>query len=46
MARYTGSVGSGQRLVARDFLVLGLITFWVYTAVRFTLAMNAHFARR
>jgi hypothetical protein len=35
MALYTGGFGSGQRLLARDFLVLGLITFWIYTAVRF-----------
>lgn len=42
---FKGGNGSGRRLLARDFLVLGLITFWIYTVVRFALALNAHFAR-
>jgi class 3 adenylate cyclase len=46
MARYTSGFGSGQRLLAKDFLVLGLLTFWIYTAVRLAAALNAHFARR
>ena len=46
MALLTGGFGSGQRLLARDFLLLGLITFWIYTAVRFARALNAHFERR
>jgi len=43
---FKGGTGSGQRLLTRDFLVLGLITFWIYSAVRFALALNEHFARR
>ena len=43
---FKGGNGSGQRLLTRDFLVLGLITFWVYTALRLAAALNAHFARR
>jgi class 3 adenylate cyclase len=43
---FKGGYGSGQRLLARDFLVLGLITFWIYSAARLALALSAHFARR
>jgi class 3 adenylate cyclase len=47
MALFTrGGFGSGQRLSAGGFLVLGLLTFWVYSAVRFARALSAHFARR
>jgi len=46
MALFTGGFGSGQRLSARDFLVLGLITFWIYSALRLARALSAHFARR
>jgi class 3 adenylate cyclase len=38
--------GSGQRLSAGSFVVLGLITFWVYSALRLGRALSAHFARR
>jgi class 3 adenylate cyclase len=38
--------GSGQRLSASGFVVLGLITFWIYSAVRLARALSAHFARR
>ncbi|HSA89180.1 MAG TPA: adenylate/guanylate cyclase domain-containing protein [Burkholderiales bacterium] len=43
---FKGGYGLGQRLMARDFLVLGLITFWIYPVVRLVLALNAHFTRR
>jgi class 3 adenylate cyclase len=43
---FKGGYASGQRLLTRDFLVLGLITFWIYPAARLALALNAHFARR
>jgi len=46
MALFSGGFGTGQRLLARDFLVLGLITFWIYTAVRLSRALSAHFERR
>jgi class 3 adenylate cyclase len=38
--------GSGQRLSPGSFVVLGLITFWVYSALRLGRALSAHFARR
>ena len=38
--------GSGPRLSAGSFVVLGLITFWVYTALRLGRALRAHFAQR
>ena len=41
-----GGFGSGQRLSASGFLALGLITFWVYSALRFAHALRAHFAHR
>ena len=47
MAVFTrGGFGSGQRLSASGFVVLGLITFWIYSAMRFARALSAHFARR
>jgi class 3 adenylate cyclase len=47
MAVFTrGGFGSGQRLSASGFVVLGLITFWIYSAMRFVRALSAHFARR
>lgn len=46
MVLFTGGFGSGQRLSARDFLALGLITFWIYPALRLARALSAHFARR
>jgi class 3 adenylate cyclase len=42
----TGGFGSAQRLALRDFVLLGLLTGWIYTAVRFSNALGAHFARR
>lgn len=41
-----GSFGSGQRLSATGFLVLGLLTFWIYSTLRFAAALRHHFARR
>lgn len=35
-----------QRLSAGTFIVLGLITFWVYTALRCARALRTHLARR
>jgi class 3 adenylate cyclase len=40
------SFGSGQRLSPGSFVALGLLTFWIYTAVRLARAVSVHFARR
>jgi class 3 adenylate cyclase len=40
------SFGSGQRLSPGSFVALGLLTFWIYTAVRLARAVRVHFARR
>jgi class 3 adenylate cyclase len=40
------SFGSGQRLSPGSFVALGLLTFWIYTAVRLAGAVSVHFARR
>jgi len=40
------SFGSGQRLSPGSFVALGLLTFWIYTAVRLSRAVSVHFARR
>jgi class 3 adenylate cyclase len=40
------SFGSGQRLSPGSFVALGLLTFWIYTAVRLARAVSLHFARR
>ena len=45
-ALYTGGFGSAQRLALRDFVLLGFITGWIYTALRFSNALGTHFARR
>jgi class 3 adenylate cyclase len=42
----SGGFGSGQRLSLSGFLVLGLITFWVYSALRLAHALRAHAAQR
>jgi len=42
----TGGFGAGQRLSVTGFVVFGLITFWVYSALRFASALRAHFERR
>ena len=34
------------RLSGGSFVVLGFLTFWIYTAVRFARALGSHFARR
>lgn len=47
MAVFTsGGFGSGQRLSASGFVVLGLITFRVYSVLRFAASLRAHFERR
>lgn len=47
MATFTrGEFGYGQRLSASGFVVLGLITFWVYSALRIAAALRVHFERR
>jgi class 3 adenylate cyclase len=47
MAVFTrGDFGAGQRLAASGFVVLGLITFWIYSALRFAAALRAHLERR
>jgi hypothetical protein len=43
MGLYTGGFGSAQRLALRDFVVLGVITFWIYTALRLGKALGEHF---
>ena len=40
------SFGSGQRLSPGSFVALGLLTFWIYTALRLARAVSVHFARR
>lgn len=40
------SFGSGRRLSPGSFVVLGLLTFWIYTALRLASAVRVHFARR
>jgi class 3 adenylate cyclase len=40
------SFGSGQRLSPGSFVALGLLTFWIYTAVRLARAVSLHFALR
>lgn len=42
----TGGFGAGQRLSVTGFVVFGLITFWIYNALRFATALRAHFERR
>lgn len=46
MGLYTGGFGSAQRLALRDFVVLGVITFWIYNALRLAKALSGHFERR
>lgn len=47
MTAFTGGgYGSGPRLSATGFLSLGLITFWVYTVLRFASALRTHCERR
>ena len=46
MGLYTGGFGSAQRLALRDFIVLGVITFWIYHALRLAKALSGHFERR
>ncbi|MDA8110529.1 MAG: adenylate/guanylate cyclase domain-containing protein [Betaproteobacteria bacterium] len=41
-----GGLGAGQRLSATGFLALGVLTFWVYSVLRFAAAWRAHCARR
>lgn len=41
-----GVFGAAQRLSASAFLVLGLLTFWVYSVWRFTATVRAHLERR
>lgn len=42
----TGRFGAGQRLPMIGFVVFGLVTFWIYTALRFAAALRAHLDRR
>jgi len=47
MAAFTGgSYGSGSRLEATGFLVFGLLSFWVYSVLRFASALRMHSERR
>lgn len=46
MALYMGGFGSAKKLALRDFVLLGLLTFWIYTALRLANALGEHFARR
>ena len=46
MALHSGGFGSAQKLALRDFVLLGFITFWIYTALRLASALGEHFARR
>lgn len=47
MAIFTnGGYGSGARLSTTGFLSLGLISFWVYSALRFAAALRIHVERR
>ncbi len=47
MAAFTGGTfGSGERLSTTGFLALGLLTFWVYSVLRFAAALRAHLERR
>lgn len=41
-----GDFGSGQRLSRSGFVVFGLLTFWVYSTLRFASALRMHFTRR
>jgi len=42
----SGKFGSGTRLAATGFFALGLITFWVYSVLRFTSTLRTHYERR
>ena len=41
-----GGFGASQRLSATSFVVLGLLTFWVYSVLHFASVLNRHFQRR
>lgn len=41
-----GGFGSAQRLSTTGFIILGLLTFWVYSVLRFARVLNKHFQRR
>lgn len=41
-----GGFGGSQRLSATGFVVLGLLTFWVYSVLQFANVLNKHFKRR
>lgn len=41
-----GGFGSGQRLPVTGFVVFGLITFWIYTVLRFRAVLREHCALR
>ncbi len=41
-----GGFGTSQRLSATGFVVLGLLTFWVYSVLHFASVLNRHFQRR
>lgn len=38
----TGKFGAGQRLPVTGFVVFGVLTFWVYSALRFATALRGH----
>ena len=41
-----GGFGNAQRLSTTGFIILGLLTFWVYSVIRFAKVLNKHFQRR